>query len=150
MLELLFHQYCKEFVRLSSSQNYLCKSSNFYLLVRKSPSVMFVFTLTCSPDIVSSAKFVLIVEKDATFQKLLDDDFCTKLSPCIMITVCPTYGFLLSYCFKCNVLIIWLIVNLFCVCARVKVSQMWTAGWWCESLGHPAHPHFCSGGCWPL
>lgn len=38
-------------------------------------------------DIVSSAKFVMIVEKDATFQRLLDDDFCTKLSPCIMITV---------------------------------------------------------------
>uniref|UniRef100_A0A3B4XGF6 DNA topoisomerase (ATP-hydrolyzing) n=1 Tax=Seriola lalandi dorsalis TaxID=1841481 RepID=A0A3B4XGF6_SERLL len=37
-------------------------------------------------NIVSSAKFVLIVEKDATFQRLLDDDFCTKLSPCIIIT----------------------------------------------------------------
>ncbi|XP_053704713.1 meiotic recombination protein SPO11 [Synchiropus splendidus] len=37
-------------------------------------------------DIVSSAKFVLIVEKDATFQRLLDDDFCTKLSRCIIIT----------------------------------------------------------------
>ncbi|XP_056279019.1 meiotic recombination protein SPO11 isoform X2 [Pseudoliparis swirei] len=37
-------------------------------------------------NIVSSAKFVLIVEKDATFQRLLDDDFCTKMSPCIMIT----------------------------------------------------------------
>uniref|UniRef100_UPI0037E8211D meiotic recombination protein SPO11 n=1 Tax=Semicossyphus pulcher TaxID=241346 RepID=UPI0037E8211D len=37
-------------------------------------------------NIVSSAKFVMIVEKDATFQRLLDDDFCTKLSPCIMIT----------------------------------------------------------------
>ncbi|XP_036803275.1 meiotic recombination protein SPO11 isoform X2 [Oncorhynchus mykiss] len=37
-------------------------------------------------NIVSSAKFVLIVEKDATFQKLLDYDFCTKLCPCIMIT----------------------------------------------------------------
>ncbi|XP_077371337.1 meiotic recombination protein SPO11 isoform X2 [Festucalex cinctus] len=37
-------------------------------------------------DIVSSAKFVLVVEKDATFQRLLHDDFCTKLSPCIMIT----------------------------------------------------------------
>ncbi|KAM4610596.1 meiotic recombination protein SPO11 [Polymixia lowei] len=36
--------------------------------------------------IVSSAKFVIIVEKDATFQRLLDDKFCTKLSPCIMIT----------------------------------------------------------------
>ncbi|XP_051735926.1 meiotic recombination protein SPO11 isoform X2 [Ctenopharyngodon idella] len=37
-------------------------------------------------NIVSSAKFVLIVEKDATFQRLLDDDFCTRLSPCIIIT----------------------------------------------------------------
>ncbi|XP_017264971.1 meiotic recombination protein SPO11 [Kryptolebias marmoratus] len=37
-------------------------------------------------NIVSSAKFVMIVEKDATFQRLLDDDFCTKLSPCIIIT----------------------------------------------------------------
>uniref|UniRef100_A0A674A7N0 Topoisomerase 6 subunit A/Spo11 TOPRIM domain-containing protein n=1 Tax=Salmo trutta TaxID=8032 RepID=A0A674A7N0_SALTR len=41
-------------------------------------------------DIVSPAKIVLIVEKDASFQTLLDDDFCTKLSPCISITVCPT------------------------------------------------------------
>ncbi|XP_034446262.1 meiotic recombination protein SPO11 isoform X3 [Hippoglossus hippoglossus] len=37
-------------------------------------------------NIVSSAKFVLIVEKDATFQRLLDDDFCAKLRPCIIIT----------------------------------------------------------------
>lgn len=37
-------------------------------------------------NIVSSAKFVLIVEKDATFQRLLDDDVCSKLSPCIVIT----------------------------------------------------------------
>ncbi|XP_037101441.1 meiotic recombination protein SPO11 [Syngnathus acus] len=37
-------------------------------------------------NIVSSAKFILVVEKDATFQRLLQDDFCTKLSPCIMIT----------------------------------------------------------------
>ncbi|CAI5648011.1 meiotic recombination protein SPO11 isoform X2 [Oreochromis niloticus] len=37
-------------------------------------------------NIVSSAKFVMIIEKDATFQRLLDDDFCTKLSPCIIIT----------------------------------------------------------------
>lgn len=37
-------------------------------------------------NIVSSAKFVLIVEKDATFQRLLDSDFCTKLAPCIIIT----------------------------------------------------------------
>ncbi|XP_051913115.1 meiotic recombination protein SPO11 isoform X2 [Hippocampus zosterae] len=37
-------------------------------------------------NIVSSAKFILVVEKDATFQRLLQDDFCTKLSPLIMIT----------------------------------------------------------------
>ncbi|XP_026222886.1 meiotic recombination protein SPO11 [Anabas testudineus] len=37
-------------------------------------------------NIVSSAKFVLIVEKDATFQRLLDDNFCAKLSPCIIMT----------------------------------------------------------------
>ncbi|XP_073679470.1 meiotic recombination protein SPO11 [Garra rufa] len=37
-------------------------------------------------NIVSSAKFILIVEKDATFQRLLDDDFCIRLSPCIIIT----------------------------------------------------------------
>ncbi|KAI3357568.1 hypothetical protein L3Q82_015982 [Scortum barcoo] len=43
------------------------------------------FPQSCT-DIVSSAKFVMIVEKDATFQRLLDDDFCTKLSPCIIIT----------------------------------------------------------------
>ncbi|XP_029470806.1 meiotic recombination protein SPO11 isoform X2 [Rhinatrema bivittatum] len=34
----------------------------------------------------SNAKFILIIEKDATFQRLLDDDFCNKVSPCIMIT----------------------------------------------------------------
>ncbi|KAL9835277.1 meiotic recombination protein SPO11 isoform 2-T17 [Geothlypis trichas] len=37
-------------------------------------------------NLTSHAKFVLIVEKDATFQRLLDDDFFSKVSPCIMIT----------------------------------------------------------------
>uniref|UniRef100_A0A8C2HQT6 DNA topoisomerase (ATP-hydrolyzing) n=1 Tax=Cyprinus carpio TaxID=7962 RepID=A0A8C2HQT6_CYPCA len=37
-------------------------------------------------NIVSAAKFILIVEKDATFQRLLDDAFCTRLSPCIIVT----------------------------------------------------------------
>ncbi|XP_051961750.1 meiotic recombination protein SPO11 [Xyrauchen texanus] len=37
-------------------------------------------------NIVSAAKCILIVEKDATFQRLLDDDFCIRLSPCIIIT----------------------------------------------------------------
>ncbi|XP_077109255.1 meiotic recombination protein SPO11 isoform X1 [Ranitomeya variabilis] len=34
----------------------------------------------------TSARFVLIIEKDATFQRLLDDDFCGKCGPCILIT----------------------------------------------------------------
>ncbi|XP_069740854.1 meiotic recombination protein SPO11 isoform X3 [Narcine bancroftii] len=34
----------------------------------------------------STAQFVLVVEKDATFQRLLDDDFWTKTLPCIIIT----------------------------------------------------------------
>ncbi|XP_017670672.1 PREDICTED: meiotic recombination protein SPO11 [Lepidothrix coronata] len=37
-------------------------------------------------NLISHAKFVLIVEKDATFQRLLDDDFFNKVSPCIMVT----------------------------------------------------------------
>ncbi|XP_068119258.1 meiotic recombination protein SPO11 isoform X3 [Hyperolius riggenbachi] len=32
------------------------------------------------------ARFVLIIEKDATFQRLLDDDFCGKCGPCILVT----------------------------------------------------------------
>lgn len=35
----------------------------------------------------STAKFILIVEKDAAFQKLLDDDILHKLGPLIIITV---------------------------------------------------------------
>ncbi|XP_054837189.1 meiotic recombination protein SPO11 [Eublepharis macularius] len=37
-------------------------------------------------NLITEAEFILIVEKDATFQRLLDDNFCSKLSPCIMIT----------------------------------------------------------------
>ncbi|XP_003339751.1 meiotic recombination protein SPO11 isoform X2 [Monodelphis domestica] len=37
-------------------------------------------------NLITNAKFLLIVEKDATFQRLLDDNFCNKLSPCIIIT----------------------------------------------------------------
>lgn len=35
----------------------------------------------------STAKFILIVEKDAAFQKLLDEDILNKLGPLIIITV---------------------------------------------------------------
>ncbi|XP_042318493.1 meiotic recombination protein SPO11 isoform X2 [Sceloporus undulatus] len=37
-------------------------------------------------NLITDAKFILIVEKDATFQRLLDDDFCNTMSPCIIIT----------------------------------------------------------------
>ncbi|XP_032758349.1 meiotic recombination protein SPO11 isoform X1 [Rattus rattus] len=37
-------------------------------------------------NLVTDAKFLLIVEKDATFQRLLDDNFCSRMSPCIMVT----------------------------------------------------------------
>ncbi|KAK7814215.1 hypothetical protein U0070_000531, partial [Myodes glareolus] len=37
-------------------------------------------------DLMTDAKFLLIVEKDATFQRLLDDNFCSRVSPCIMVT----------------------------------------------------------------
>ncbi|XP_061486150.1 meiotic recombination protein SPO11 [Rhineura floridana] len=37
-------------------------------------------------NLITEAKFILIIEKDATFQRLLDDDFCSKMSPCIIMT----------------------------------------------------------------
>ncbi|XP_040187152.1 meiotic recombination protein SPO11 [Rana temporaria] len=37
-------------------------------------------------DMRTQARFVLIIEKDATLQRLLDDDFCGKCGPCILIT----------------------------------------------------------------
>lgn len=36
----------------------------------------------------SKAMFILLVEKDAAFQKLLDDGAHTRFGPCIIITVC--------------------------------------------------------------
>ncbi|ETE69198.1 Meiotic recombination protein SPO11, partial [Ophiophagus hannah] len=37
-------------------------------------------------NLITDAKFILIIEKDATFQRLLDDNFCCKMSPSIIIT----------------------------------------------------------------
>ncbi len=34
----------------------------------------------------SEARFVLVVEKDATFQKMLDEDAPNRLHPCIIVT----------------------------------------------------------------
>jgi len=38
-------------------------------------------------DMHSDAKFVLVVEKEASFQRLMDDNVLQKLHPCIVITV---------------------------------------------------------------
>ena len=35
----------------------------------------------------SDAKYVLLVEKEASFQKLNDDGIVEKLGPCVLITV---------------------------------------------------------------
>ena len=32
------------------------------------------------------SRFVLVVEKDATFQRLLDDGVCSAIGPCVLIT----------------------------------------------------------------
>uniref|UniRef100_A0A665VNY3 DNA topoisomerase (ATP-hydrolyzing) n=1 Tax=Echeneis naucrates TaxID=173247 RepID=A0A665VNY3_ECHNA len=67
-----------------------CRSSSVAVAVSSNiggiRSILSKAFKTSSHYIVSSAKFVLIVEKDATFQRLLDDNFCTKLFPCIIIT----------------------------------------------------------------
>ena len=58
-------------------------------------------TLDKVSDFHSKAKFVLLVEKEASFQKLNDDNILTKLGPCIMITV----WFLFIFCmFNLNLL----------------------------------------------
>ena len=43
----------------------------------------------------SNARYVLLVEKEASFQKLNDDNILAKLGPCIMITVEQNYFILL-------------------------------------------------------
>uniref|UniRef100_A0A8D2LC41 DNA topoisomerase (ATP-hydrolyzing) n=1 Tax=Varanus komodoensis TaxID=61221 RepID=A0A8D2LC41_VARKO len=37
-------------------------------------------------NLITEAKFILVIEKDATFQRLLDDNFCSRMYPCILIT----------------------------------------------------------------
>ena len=43
--------------------------------------------VTRDSDLQTDAQLVLVVEKDATFQKLLTDDFCTHFGRVILITV---------------------------------------------------------------
>lgn len=40
-------------------------------------------------DIYSDAKVILVVEKEASFQRLMNDGLLEKLKPCIVITVIP-------------------------------------------------------------
>ncbi len=76
----------------------LSGTSSFLLLAKKAPVFFSTAQHRTQPpsteseiytfaDIESSAKFILVVEKDASFQKLLDDNFCQKLFPCILVTV---------------------------------------------------------------
>lgn len=54
----------------------------------------------------SSAKFILVVEKDTIFQKLLDEGILTRLKPCILITVMSfknTCDFIICIIFFCNI-----------------------------------------------
>ncbi|GFO04714.1 meiotic recombination protein spo11 [Plakobranchus ocellatus] len=37
-------------------------------------------------NLSTCARFVLVVEKDATFQKLVGEQFCQKMGPCVLIT----------------------------------------------------------------
>ena len=57
------------------------------LVIKLQYSCLQIISLNVT-DIITDAKFLLIVEKDATFQRLLDDNFCNRMSPCIMVTVC--------------------------------------------------------------
>lgn len=78
----------------------------------------------------------MIIEKDATFQRLLDDDFCTKISPCIIITVFFCVCFWSECCLLSEraVLVICLLNH--CVCvnqgkgvpdvnSRLMVKRLW-------------------------
>lgn len=50
--------------------------------------VVSTIILDSSVELYSDAKVVLIVEKEATFQRLMNDCILQKLQPCIVITVC--------------------------------------------------------------
>jgi len=57
------------------------------------------------PDLKTSAQFLLVVEKDASFQHILGSNFIETMGPCIVATVCiAVYAVLglqhmdISYC----------------------------------------------------
>lgn len=53
-------------------------------------------TLTFYLDIHTRATFILVVEKDATFQHLLNYGFCEDFHPCILITVSYFWLFIVN------------------------------------------------------
>ena len=56
--------------------------------IRPAPSHFGFFSLAINwLDLHSHAKFVLVVEKEASFQRLMDDNVLQRLHPCIIITV---------------------------------------------------------------
>ena len=56
--------------------------------IRPAPLHFEYFSLTINwLDLHSDAKFVLVVEKEASFQRLMDDNVLQRLHPCIIITV---------------------------------------------------------------
>nr|XP_020653142.1 meiotic recombination protein SPO11 isoform X1 [Pogona vitticeps] len=77
---------------LSTSKG--CIAGNLSYLEEDGTKVICTFSTTAAVpsnvegmrNLKTDAKFILIVEKDATFQRLLDDDFCSQMAPCIMIT----------------------------------------------------------------
>jgi len=55
-------------------------------------------TLTFVLDLKTSAKFFLVVEKDASFQHILGSSFIETMGPCIVATVRIAHVF----CFTCS------------------------------------------------
>ena len=56
--------------------------------IRSAPLHFGFFSLAINwLDLHSDAKFVLVVEKEASFQRLMDDNVLQRLHPCIIITV---------------------------------------------------------------
>ena len=73
-------------------------------------------------DMQSNAKFILVVEKDASFQKLLDENTCSKLYPCIIMTV------RITFCFGTGFAKIYIYMRMkhVCVKAGIAVTQTLT------------------------
>lgn len=58
--------------------------------------------LTFTLDLKTSAKFLLVVEKDASFQHILGSNFIEAMGPCIVATVCIARVFCLNTILHCQ------------------------------------------------